>query len=500
MTWIKDEIIKRTDLYIKNSPKDERIDKGQFITPLEIANVMSNMFSIKGDSISILDPGAGSGVLTASLIQRFIEYGEVKRIKADLYENDQSIIDLLKFSMKTINDICSQNNIVFEYVIFEKNFITENKSVWNDDSIAGSYDYVICNPPYKKLKKSSPEAIVMDNIIFGQPNLYFLFMAMATMHLGEGAEGVFIVPRSFFNGSYFRKFREWLFNNSSIERIHHFESREKVFDGEILQETVILKIVKSENNQINITTSYDSNDICDAKSINACKDLIVSNNYDTIRLPLNEKDIWTITTVDNFKNTFMDLGIKFSTGPIVDFRNKEYLFKEKVEDSVPLIWSCNFSEHLITWPSMNTKFHQYIEVNNQITPYLLPKTDYILIKRFTNKEAKKPLKVNMFFSEDILSESFGIENHINYLKATEIIDRDALCGIAVLLSTQLYNDYFRIINGTTQINVSDLNSLSCPDLDLLHKLGKMYPFNDVEEEEKELIIFEILDIRRSAQG
>ena len=86
------------------------------------------------------------------------------------------------------------------------------------------------------------------------------------------------------------------------------------------------------------------------------------------------------------------------------------------------------------------------------------------------------------------------------MKATEIIDRDALCGIAVLLSTQLYNDYFRIINGTTQINVSDLNSLSCPDLDLLQKIGKMYPFNDVEEEEKELIIFEILDIRRSAQG
>ncbi|MDU2064527.1 MAG: Eco57I restriction-modification methylase domain-containing protein [Sporomusaceae bacterium] len=498
MTWVAEKIITKTNTYIDNTPKNERTDKGQFITPFEIANVMSDMLTIEKQSISILDPGAGSGVLAALLIDKILNEGYVKEIQVTLYENDLLILNLLQSNMVEVYKTCLKHNVKLIFNINSSNFITKNKNIWMTEEYTGSYDYVICNPPYMKLNKSSLEAQTMNSIVYGQPNLYFLFMAMAVKQLKKDAQAVFIVPRSFFNGSYFRKFREWLLMNSSIERIHHFESRERVFSGEILQETVILKIIKSDISEINITTSYDSHDMQSCKSILVTKDLIISKKFNTIRLPLNRKDSWTVFTVDSFKNTFFELGIKFSTGPIVDFRRKEFISKEKTKNTVPLIWSCNFTKHKIFWPSENIKFHQHILKNKKVLPYLLPKDDYILVKRFTTKEARRPLKINILLAENISYERFGIENHINYLKSTKFINRHILCGIAVLLKSQLYNDYFRIINGTTQVNVSDLNALPCPELTILEMLGKEYLSVFIKDDDiQENKILEILKLRQS---
>lgn len=77
------------------------------------------------------------------------------------------------------------------------------------------------------------------------PNLYFLFWAMGIHNLKDGQELVYIVPRSWTSGAYFRRFREYLFDNCVITDIHLFERRDKVFDGEsVLQETMIVKVKK----------------------------------------------------------------------------------------------------------------------------------------------------------------------------------------------------------------------------------------------------------------
>ena len=55
---------------------------------------------------------------------------------------------------------------------------------------------------------------------------------MGIYNLKQNQELVYIVPRSWTSGAYFKKFREYLFNNCVITDIHLFESRDKVFDGE----------------------------------------------------------------------------------------------------------------------------------------------------------------------------------------------------------------------------------------------------------------------------
>lgn len=84
-------------------------------------------------------------------------------------------------------------DILLDYKIYSKNFIVENHFAWTGIVPNQKYDIVISNPPYKKIGKNDPEARVMENIVYGQPNLYFLFMAMAARLLKENGEFIFIL-------------------------------------------------------------------------------------------------------------------------------------------------------------------------------------------------------------------------------------------------------------------------------------------------------------------
>lgn len=53
---------------------------------------------------------------------------------------------------------------------------------------------------------------------------------------------VYIIPRSWTSGAYFKKFRQKFLDEGALEHIHLFVSRDKVFEKEsVLQETIIIK-------------------------------------------------------------------------------------------------------------------------------------------------------------------------------------------------------------------------------------------------------------------
>ena len=48
-----------------------------------------------------------------------------------------------------------------------------------------------------------------------------------------------------------------------------------------------------------------------------------------------------------------------------------------------------------------------------------------------------------------------------------------LCkGISFMLNSTLFDTYFRIVNGQTQLNATDLENLPIPDLQIIKNLGK----------------------------
>ena len=77
-----DRVVEETLKYLEEMPKTKRKDMGQFFTSRETACYMASMFTAPSKaSLSILDPGSGSGVLTAAIIDRLQNNSIVKRIK-----------------------------------------------------------------------------------------------------------------------------------------------------------------------------------------------------------------------------------------------------------------------------------------------------------------------------------------------------------------------------------------------------------------------------------
>lgn len=142
-----DYVLNKTNEYIKIASKETRKRIGQFFTSKETAIFMASLFdlNIKRDEISILDPGAGSGILSAALIQRIINSKMVKKINLTCYETDEDIVNLLEANLYWIKE---NSNIDIEYRIINKNYIISQDYEYNNFlgmyNNVKKYDLVIC--------------------------------------------------------------------------------------------------------------------------------------------------------------------------------------------------------------------------------------------------------------------------------------------------------------------------------------------------------------------
>ena len=70
-------------------------------------------------------------------------------------------------------------------------------------------------------------------------------------------------------------------------------------------------------------------------------------------------------------------------------------------------------------------------------------------------------------------KQFTAENHLNYL--IKVGERISLCevyGFYTLLSSDIWERYYRMLNGSTQVNSAELNTMPIPAKDVLQKIGK----------------------------
>ena len=45
-------------------------------------------------------------------------------------------------------------------------------------------------------------------------------------------------------------------------------------------------------------------------------------------------------------------------------------------------------------------------------------------------------------------------------------------GLYVLLNSSLYDDYYRILNGSTQVNSTEINQMPVPDRTIIEEMGR----------------------------
>lgn len=461
-----------TNNFWKNKSKSERKKIGQFFTNIDVADFMSSMFKFNDENITILDPGAGSGVLTVSLCNYIVKNKiKISSIKVDLYENNEDVIPLLYENMNSLKDFMKANNINFHFYIYEENFITYNKELWSNTEFNGHYDFVIMNPPYKKIGKNEVESLAMIDIVHGQPNIYFLFISLSIKLLKTNGQLVTINPRSFCSGAYFKKFRGFLTENSKLSNIHLFVSRD-TFGGEVLQETIILKLVKTTDcmNSITITESQSMDDIDTITVLKAnYSDIVKSDDNKYIFLPTNSDDVELLKTFAKLNYTLPLLDFELKTGIVVDFRSREYLTTLS-DGNYPLFWSSNFFGNIVDIDASSSPDPQYI-IENQ--SFFMENKDYLFIKRITSKEEKRRIQPAIYLKEKFSNYKFiSTENHINYItKKNAMMSKEELLGLFVLINTSYIDKYYRLLNGSTQVNATEFNTIPMPSINTIIKIG-----------------------------
>jgi adenine-specific DNA-methyltransferase len=178
-----------------------------------------------------------------------------------------------------------------------------------------------------------------------------------------------------------------------------------------------------------------------------------------------------VEKISSFPCKLKDLGLTVSTGRVVDFRAKDYLRSTLEENTVPLIYPANFSKGYIEYPQ-KTKKHQALLQGKQTASLLIPNEHYVLIKRFSSKEEKRRLVAVVHNAEKIDSVWIGLENHLNYIHQNgRGLNLTLAHGLAIYLNSTLVDAFFRLFNGHTQVNATDLGKLNYPTTEQLIYLG-----------------------------
>lgn len=490
--------------YANSTTDKHKKDTGQFFTSKVIADFMGNLAQPTSDYISILDPGCGTAILSCSLIENLIEKSQIKEIDLRLIEIDSNVIKETKKVASFLKAWLLEKDIALNIIIEQKDFVLSNYGAFIKNTLFGNqeiekYDYIISNPPYFKISKSDKRAQVAKELVYGQPNIYSLFMGLSAKLLKPDGELIFITPRSFAAGNYFKAFRKSFFNEVSISDIHIFESRNKMFKNDnVLQENIIIRATKETNTNIRVSVSECIKDLNKPQiSIFKTEELIDINSKEKVLfIPSNNKEAETINVFQRWKNSLNDYNIQISTGPVVAFRCKDYLVSDYTTEIkiAPLIWLHNTKEMKFVFPLKKGTKPSYIIDSKESQKVLLKNKNYILIRRFSSKDDKSRLVCSPYFASNIKFEKIGIENHLNYIyRPNGDLSEEELWGISAMFNSSLFDTYFRTFNGNTQVGAFELKQIKMPPLEKIILIGeKVKNATHLQREEIDNIIYQVL--------
>lgn len=445
---------------------------GQFFTPARAAVLIAAMPRLPDRGmLRVLDPGSGSGMLSAALVARALAESADLTVQVVAVETDAAVVPYLRDTLGACA-VAGDGRVSVEVVATD--FITASTGVTADTRLSG-FDLVIQNPPYAKLAASSAARAAVREVGADAPNLYAAFLALGAAALAPGGQLVAITPRSFCNGPYFGSFRRYLLAQLALDRVHVFESRGTVFaDTGVLQENVIISATRDGAHSSVVLSSSDSHhDDATHRTVPYSDVVQADDPHRFIRITTGDADVETAERMLSLPGTLTDLGVTVSTGRVVDFRSRECLLDDALAGAVPLIYPGNVRGGRVSWPLAIRKPQWFLPAADKDTRLLVPQGWYCVVKRFSAKEERRRI-VAAVWSPEATPGPVAFENHLNVFHTGGAgLDPDIARGLSLWLNSTLVDRYFRTFSGHTQVNATDLRTLRFPDPSTLLALGAL---------------------------
>lgn len=446
---------------------------GQYFTPERAAALIASLPRLPDEGVlRVLDPGAGSGMLTAALVERVVAEAPGLRLEVLAVEVDSDVMPSLEATASLCESWAQDRGVTVRVTARCADLIETSTGLSAVSD--GDFDLVVMNPPYGKLAASSAARRALASLGWESPNLYAAFLALGVETLHKGGQLVAITPRSFANGPYFSKFRRRLLDLVAIDRVHTFESRSTVFaDTAVLQENLVLSATRSgTGGNVHITASRDHTDVASDYFV-AYDDLVLPDDPNGfVRIVTNAEDTAVAERMAALPTMLPALGLQVSTGRVVDFRARENLSEEPTPSDYPLVYPGNLRRGGVEWPLPIRKaqgFHLVAETDRKA---LMPSGFYVVVKRFSAKEERRRIVAALWDPERNGARDIAFENHLNVFHSGGLgLDRPLAWGLCLWLNGSLVDRFFRTFSGHTQVNASDLRSLRFPDQATLRALA-----------------------------
>ncbi len=497
------DLLERTEVLRLDASRrldpDRRGELGQFLTPPAVARFMASMFEAHGGSLRLLDPGAGVGSLTAAFVAEIC--ARAKRpaaLSVTAAEIDPLLADSLAGTLERCASVCHDSGVAFRAEIDVGDFIERAVAEARGGLFAPQarrYDCAILNPPYHKIRGDSRHRELLRSVGIEATNLYTAFLEIAIRLLEPGGELVAITPRSFCNGPYFRPFRASLLDQTSLRRLHVFESRDRAFAGDdVLQENVIFHAVKAaaggSPGAVTVSSSATPADAdMTVREVPAAEVVRPDDPDRFIHLVASDLDRQVAERIRAFGARLGDLGLSVSTGRVVDFRSAAFLRAHAGPGTAPLIYPGHFTGGFVRWPNRDGKKPDALLVAPATDPLLLPAGTYVLVKRFSAKEEPRRVVAALYDPERVRAPRVAFENHLNVYHCNGAGLPAALArGLARFLNSSLLDAHFRQWSGHTQVNATDLRSLPYPTRAQLERLGSHAHDRTLTEDEIDALV------------
>ena len=431
----------------------------------------------KKSTYTVLDPGAGTGILAAAAVEEICKRAEhCKQIFLTCFEICDEFIPMLEDNLERIRKKCRHDYGIKLYVtVYHENYIVDAKNHYTVtffDTIEDKYDIILANPPSELYEKQSDEAISAGGVTQVKIGAPFLFARMAARHLEEGGQLVIILPTTYSTASALTPLRKEMAEKLAVKNIHLFIGKQKNEKRAIpLKKNFIIAYEKGEKSEnIIISTSTDN-----GKNVTELPplayDFVVDKEDGTLTLPKSVEDTKIVKYFSDFPETLASLDLKMCTGLIIDSKCDGLLFTDPIKGSLPLIRPAALKNGTVNFPQPIKK--QYIA---PVNPALIQKNkNLILIKRVPAKSDERFLNPAIYLASQLPAYKYiSTHNKINFIdtkdKNSEMCARFAF-GIFALLNSTIYDRYISIVSKSKQINSKEMRALPLPPRNLIENMG-----------------------------
>lgn len=450
----------------------EQKQLGQFMTPPAIARFMARRLVTGFDfpHVRVLEPAAGAGILAAAVIEEVLAKAtRPQRIDLMLCEFDARLIPPLNHLCKRMKAVCKEAGVVLDWKIEQGDFLMSELAM-SGKPIEGLL--TIANPPFLKLNKTTdPRATAHAYAVYGQPNIYALFMAACARLTATSGRWCFITPRSWMNGNYFKAARQTMLRHLNLDGLHAFESRSEGFEADaVLQEMVIAwatgRNTIEQGSSIVLTRSQGSADLAEAEIIAVPTERIVGRDeHAMLALPHTGRDPF-----EGWTATLKTYGLEVSTGPVVAFRATKYIREFNEAATVPLLWLQHIGQQEIRWPI--TKKREHIVASAANAWMLVKNLPMVIMRRFSPKEDARRVTCSPYLG-NLPGSVLGLENHLNYIhRPGGRMTPHEVRGLAGFLASKIVDVHFRALAGSTQVNATELRQLPLPPHAVIEEIGR----------------------------